>query len=126
MFLDMGRLKVVLNILDVFFFTFWGFTTIEILPFVVVHGFNFNTLNQLVAFLFSFTGLVFLGLKVYFFFVNSRMANRHQKEDLRKKEIDNNLKVRDSCLFRRHFDELSDEEFEDSRLRIIKNNNNEN
>ena len=119
MFLDMAKLKAFLNILDIFFFTFWGFTTIEIIPFIIIHGFNFNTLNQVVAFLFSFTGLIFLGLKVYFFFVNSRMSIRHQKEDLRKKEIDNNLKVRDSYLFRRDIDGLTDEEYKESRDRII-------
>ena len=118
MFLDMGRLKILLNILDVFFFTFWGFTTIEIIPLVAVHGLSFQSLNEVVAFLFSLTGLIFLSLKVWFFFANSRMTILHRKEDLKTKEIDNIQKIRERYLFQDELENLPVEEIEKSRKRM--------
>lgn len=120
MFTDMGRLKVFLNILDVFFLSWWGFTTIEMIPFLMAHGFNFGTLNQLVAFLFSLAGLVFLIVKVYFFIEHSALDSKLKKETIRGEELDNNEKVRDNyiSLFKNDIDNLSEEEKQKSAERL--------
>jgi hypothetical protein len=85
----MHQVKEFLNFLDYIVATFWGITVVEVVPILATNGLSIDimtSLSDLVKFLFSIAGLIYLVFRLIHFIRMSKINIEIRKEELYEKQ----------------------------------------
>jgi hypothetical protein len=88
----MQQVREFLNFLDYIVATFWGITVVEVIPILASNGLSFEilgSLSDLIKFLFSIAGLVYLVFRIIHYVRISKINVLIRQQELKKLENEN-------------------------------------
>jgi hypothetical protein len=85
----MQQVKEFLNLIDVFFATFWGLILTEVVPILTSGAYVLSSIDNIIKVSFSLVGLVYTVVRMLHFIQMSRLNKEYRRQEIIEKKMNN-------------------------------------